>query len=177
MHLAQMAPLPFLTGSDDGDIIRRYMVKQTDYVCAPLPYISVRSMHGYRHLHRQIKINDGGNRVRRTCFFFFQEPKTKCRSTLCSHHSIFLVEPSFVSFTFIYFIFPTPLVPPPSHPAMSAIIPQVQQLLGQVAQYIPHWFTALPTSLKIVIAVIGIPAFIIGLNVFHQLVRVILIGL
>nr|WAX55076.1 lanosterol 14 alpha-demethylase [Cryptococcus gattii] len=52
---------------------------------------------------------------------------------------------------------------------MSAIIPQVQQLLGQVAQYIPHWFTALPTSLKIVIAVIGIPALIIGLNVFHQL--------
>lgn len=91
--------------------------------------------------------------------------------------SIFLVEPSFVSFTFIYFIFPTSLVPPPSHPAMSAIIPQVQQLLGQVAQYIPPWFTALPTSLKIVIAVIGIPAFIIGLNVFRQLVRVILVGL
>lgn len=59
---------------------------------------------------------------------------------------------------------------------MSAIIPQVQQLLGQVAQYIPPWFTALPTSLKIVIAVIGIPAFIIGLNVFRQLVRVILVG-
>lgn len=163
-----------------GMFTRRYMVKQTDFVCTPLPYISARFaarfMHGYRHFHRQNKINDGGNRVR-TCFFFFQEPKTECRSTLCSHHSVFLVEPSFVSFTFIYFIFPTPLVPLPSHPAMSAIIPQVQQLLGQVAQYIPPWFTALPTSLKIVIAVIGIPAFIIGLNVFQQLVRVILTGL
>ncbi|OXB40171.1 cytochrome P450, family 51 (sterol 14-demethylase) [Cryptococcus neoformans] len=52
---------------------------------------------------------------------------------------------------------------------MSAIISQVQQLLGQVAQFIPPWFAALPTSVKVVIAVIGIPALVIGLNVFQQL--------
>lgn len=59
---------------------------------------------------------------------------------------------------------------------MSAIIPQVQQLLGQVAQFIPPWFAALPTSLKVAIAVVGIPALIIGLNVFQQLVRIVLMG-
>lgn len=57
-----------------GMFTRRYMVKQTDFVCTPLPYISARFaarfMHRCRHFHRQNKINDGGNRVR-TCFFFF----------------------------------------------------------------------------------------------------------
>ncbi|WVO16374.1 hypothetical protein L204_104049 [Cryptococcus depauperatus] len=52
---------------------------------------------------------------------------------------------------------------------MSSIIPQVQQLIHQAGEYIPEWYTELPLAVKILTLVIGIPAIIIGLNVFQQL--------
>lgn len=111
-HQARMVPPPpFLTDSDgrwgwlhDGTWPND---SPTLHACPfrtyPLAYS--RFMHEYRQYHRQNGINNGGNRAQGTSCFF-QEPKTKCRSTLCPHHSILIVEPSFVSFTFIYFIFP-----------------------------------------------------------------------
>lgn len=105
-HQARMVPPPsFLTDSDgrwgwlhDGTWPND---SPTLHACPfrtyPLAYS--RFMHEYRQYYRQNEINNGGNRAQGTSCFF-QEPKTKCRSTLCPrHNSIFIVEPSFVSFT------------------------------------------------------------------------------
>ncbi|WVQ82406.1 hypothetical protein IAT38_004534 [Cryptococcus sp. DSM 104549] len=52
-----------------------------------------------------------------------------------------------------------------SHPQFQ----QLQQTLHDLHLTVPEWYAALPTALRVLLVVVGVPAIVIGLNVFRQL--------